>query len=300
MSAHAASSVRADQGLSLTLLAVALPTRRDVPATFARGRLSGTYLVDERCANAPAETPPSRVVRRLCDMLRPDTARTLLSGGDASGHRALKLPHQPRAGGPQTVTAERPTPDSGEPPSAFCPRCLPASDQAAVGALVGLCHCSECSATRAAGAGTRRAATARRAASTSPPRSLAVAPRRILALPAISLGRPGLRPSLAAAILVVAISLLALTLGGGFRPAGGVNGAMDSRRRARPPTPDRRGACIAPSVVTPTATTVAVAANPTAPQGRSGDRPTDHAERHPEARASRHARTEEDDPTDRT
>jgi len=41
----------------------------------------------------------------------------------------------------------------------------------------------------------------------------------------VALRRPGLRPSITAAVLVLAISLLGLTLGGGFRRAGGVEGA---------------------------------------------------------------------------
>ena len=91
----------------------------------------------------------------------------------------------------------------------------------ALGGIVGLCHCSECGqyACRWCWEGNSGDCPNCQFVYVVP----AAATQR--AIPVLAVRRPGLRPSLAAAVAVVAIAVLALTLGGGFRSAGGVEGA---------------------------------------------------------------------------
>jgi hypothetical protein len=206
-------------------------------------------------------------------MLRSRHCTRPLLGARSSGHRALNPPHRFRARTPSAVTDARPTPDSGEPPSAFCPRCLRRSDPAAVGALVGLCHCSECSSYACRwcwdGAGGDCPSCGYDFAAAP----VVVPPRRLAVLPALPVGRPGLRPSLAAGVLIAALAIFALTLGGGFRPAGGVNGAID--RTTSSPTADSSPSVGgSPSVVTTATRTDGPAATPHGQQVAATDGPT--------------------------
>ena len=161
----------------------------------------------------------------MCDMLGVrDSTRTLFGNEEIRSPGPDPRPNRPRAGTPRSVTADyRRTPDSGTPPSSFCPRCERRSDPAAVGALVGLCYCSECEryACRYCWDGSGGDCPSCGFVFAAP---VPVGRPRLAAI-GVGLRRPGLRPSLAAAIFVISVSILALTLGGGFRPTRGVDGA---------------------------------------------------------------------------
>ncbi len=115
---------------------------------------------------------------------------------------------------------DAPTSDSGEPPSAFCPRCNRRSDPAAIGGRVGLCHCVSCGeyACRWCWADAVGACPSCAYAYVVAPVAAAT-PRGLMAA---FLRRFELRRSIAAGALVVVAVILAQTLAGGIRPTGGV------------------------------------------------------------------------------
>jgi hypothetical protein len=117
------------------------------------------------------------------------------------------------------VTDERSTPDSGTPPSSFCPRCYRRSDPGALGALVGQCYCSECERYACRFCWEKSDGDCPSCGHVfAAPVAAPIAGRMLAAIPL-----PGLRPSLAALVAVLAIAVLALTLGGGFQSVSGVN-----------------------------------------------------------------------------
>ncbi len=153
--------------------------------------------------------------------------------GDPAGDRALQLHAKVRHANPRYVRATRDhilnrvtaAPDAGEPPSAFCPRCLRRSDPAAIGGRVGLCYCSECSRYACRWCWNE-------AAGACP--ACAVAYPIVLARPltfrrsmAAVLRRFDSRRSLAAAALVMVAVVLGVTVAGGIRPVGGVEGSIN-------------------------------------------------------------------------
>ena len=184
-----------------------------------------------RCANAPAERLPRGEVVRFVRYARTRHCTKTLFGSEA-----IRSPGpEPAASAvvrevPHIVTTERTTPDLGEPPSAFCPRCGRRSDPAAVGGIVGLCHCSECGQYACRWCWEGQPATVRPATSTSslpsppPRRNAGHAPSLRSGGPACGRHSPPLSPW-------SPISVLALTLGGGFRSAGGVEGATAAPAR---------------------------------------------------------------------
>jgi len=222
-------------------------------------------------------------------MLAARTARGRVSCGDRQVPFLTLRPTS--CGDPRSVTADdqRP-PDSGTPPSSFCPRCERRSDPAAVGA-VGLCYCSECEryACRFCWDGSGGDCPSCGFAFAVP---VPVARPRLAAI-AVPRGRPGLRPSLAAAIFVIAVSVLTLTLGGGFQPTRGTDAAIATATPAliaevtgspspgrtvasepsSGPTASQRPEAVQvtdrPAVVQTTPTTVQPTAQPTDPRGRT-------------------------------
>ncbi|HEV8403844.1 MAG TPA: hypothetical protein VGQ31_12520, partial [Candidatus Limnocylindrales bacterium] len=131
-------------------------------------------------------------------------------------------PRNARATRDLIVNRDTGAPDSGEPPSAFCPRCLRRSDLSALDGRVGLCYCAECSRYACRWCWSDAAGTCPSCAVAYP--IVIARPRTFRWAVAAVLRRLDLRRSVAAGALVMVVIVLALTVGGAFRPVGGVEG----------------------------------------------------------------------------
>ncbi len=186
-----------------------------------------------------------------------------------------------------TVTVY-PTPqDSGEPASPFCQVCLVRSDPAAIGHKVGLCHCSSCGAYScrwcwADAAGVCPACAFPFAVEAVPAAVgvVALAVTRRVRIASV-LRRMDARRSIAGGALAVVAVVLAVTLAGGIRTTGGVEGAIYvpsdgagsiARSSSAPSGSGRATGTAGASVGPTTAASAPVRPNPT-PQGQNGGPP---------------------------
>jgi outer membrane biosynthesis protein TonB len=171
-------------------------------------------------------------------MLGLDLPERLDHTGRVPGDPARGRPPQLRAKGrhanPRNARATRDlivkndvrAPESGEPPSAFCPRCLRRSDPDAIGGRVGLCYCSECSKYACRWCW-NEAAGACPACAVAYPIVAVARPRTVRRSTAAVLRRFDSRRALAAAALVMVAMVLGVTVARGIRPVGGVEGSVN-------------------------------------------------------------------------
>ena len=115
-------------------------------------------------------------------------------------------------------------PASGAPPEPLCQHCGRRVDASAIGTSVGLCHCPSCQGYACRWCWAEAPGVCPMCAI---PFSVAAAASVAVHRPAAAAAaRPDRRAPVAAGTLVLAVALLALVLGGGTRPAGGVEGAV--------------------------------------------------------------------------
>lgn len=197
--------------------------------------------------------------------------------GDPAGDRALQLRAKVRHANPRYARATRnlivnkdaTAPDAGEPPSAFCPRCLRRSDPAAIGGRVGLCYCAECSKYACRWCWNEAAGACPACAVAYP--IVVARPLTFRRSMAAVMRRLDSRRSVAAAALVMVAMVLGVTVAGGIRPAGGVEGSINvpsstATRGTTSPTP--RGDTASPAQTTdPTATPARTAVQATTAPG---------------------------------
>lgn len=175
-------------------------------------------------------------------------------------------------------------PDSSEPPSPFCQRCDRRIDTDTIGPQVGLGYCSICGVYACRWCWIEFAGVCPACAF-----PYAVAPAAGVArggLLAATRQRGDLRAFMVGAALVVAVSMLALTIGGAFGPTGGVEGATDvpsgvTSAGSGIPQPSLSGGPTSTTETSAEPTAVPIAATPvptgtfvTGPSGTPPGRPT--------------------------